>query len=319
VVKSILRRSASAVLVLLTISFLTFGAMNVLGDPVTNILGVVAADTDDPASQALVADVERQYHLDDPLPVRWARWAGDFATGDFGVQFSEDGQPPVRDLVADRLPHTVLLLVMAQVLALALALPWSLWAAPRAGTVADGASTVAVFVCIAIPDFALAVLLKYALTVQVELLPPLYRPDDPLLSRMGQLFLPALALALPSAAVYQRLLRSDLVETLRADFVATALAKGISRRRVMLRHVLRPSLTSLITVFGLTTGALLGGTLVVEQVFLVPGLGRAMVEAILREDFPVVLAIVMIVAATFVVVNLVVDVLYTVIDPRVAR
>lgn len=318
-VKSILRRSTSAVLVLLTVSFLAFGAMNVLGDPVTNVLGVVAADTDDPASRALIGDVERQYHLDDPLPVRWARWAGDFATGDFGVQFSEDGQPPVRDLIADRLPHTVLLLVMAQVLALVLALPWGLWAAPRAGTVADGASTVAVFVCIAIPDFALAVLLKYALTVQVELLPPLYHPDDPLLGRMGQLFLPALALALPSAAVYQRLLRSDLIETLRADFVTTALAKGISRTRVVVHHVLRPSLTSLITVFGLTTGALLGGTLVVENVFLVPGLGRAMVEAILREDFPVVLAIVMIVAAAFVIVNLIVDVLYTVIDPRVLR
>jgi peptide/nickel transport system permease protein len=136
---------------------------------------------------------------------------------------------------------------------------------------------------------------------------------------LHQLVLPALTLALPAAAVYQRLLRTDLITTLQEDFILTARAKGVSSRAILFKHALRPSMFSFVTVFGITTGALIGGALVVESIFLIPGLGRAIVEAVLREDFPVVLAIVMIVSAIFVFLNLIIDLIYSLIDPRVRR
>jgi peptide/nickel transport system permease protein len=131
------------------------------------------------------------------------------------------------------------------------------------------------------------------------------------------MMLPAISLALPAAAIYQRLLRTDLITTLQEDYILTARSKGVSKRNVLFKHALRPSLFSFITIVGITTGALLGGSLIVEQVFIIPGLGSAIVEAILREDFPVVLAIVMIVTAAFVVINIFVDLIYSLIDPRV--
>lgn len=315
----VLSRVIGAVLLLLVVSMLTFGGMNLLGDPLFNILGPTAGDVDNPASVVLIEAAKEEYNLDDPLPVRYALWLGGFMTGDFGVQFSEDGRPPVRDLIEERIPRTISLLIMAQMIAVVIALPWALWSASRANSKADQVSTIGAFLMIAIPNFALAVIMVYVFGIRLNWFPLAYRADTPLLERFHMLLLPALTLAIPTAAVYQRLLRTDLITTLQEDFILTARAKGVSRRNILLKHALRPSLFSFVTIFGLTTGALIGGALVVENIFLIPGLGRAIVEAILREDFPVVLAIVMIVSALFVVVTLVVDILYAVIDPRVRR
>jgi peptide/nickel transport system permease protein len=208
---------------------------------------------------------------------------------------------------------------MAQLMALDIALPWALWSASRANSRSDKASTVGAFLLISIPNFALAVILSYFLSIKLGWFPLVYQADSPLLSRFHQLILPAFTLALPAAAVYQRLLRTDLITTLQEDFILTARAKGVGRRTILFKHALRPSLFSFVTVFGLTTGALIGGALVVESIFLIPGMGRAIVEAVLREDFPVVLAIVMIVSAIFVFLNLIVDLIYSLIDPRVRR
>jgi len=297
---------------------LTFGAMNVLGDPLFNILGVTASATDEDSLQKIAAAKE-EYHLDDPLPVRYAIWLGGFVQGDFGVQFSEDGQPPVRNLIVERLPRTLSLVILAQLMALAISLPWALWSASRADSKADKVSTVGAFLTISIPNFALAVILSYILSIKLGWFPLVYEADAPFPSRLHAMILPAFTLALPAAAVYQRLLRTDLITTLQEDFILTARAKGVSRRSILFKHALRPSLFSFVTVFGITTGALIGGALVVESIFLIPGLGRAIVEAVLREDFPVVLAIVMIVAAIFVLLNLIIDVIYSLIDPRVRR
>lgn len=305
-------------MLLLVISMLTFGAMNVLGDPLFNILGVTASATDEDSLQKIEAAKE-EYHLDDPLPVRYAIWLGGFVQGDFGVQFSEDGQPPVRDLIVERLPRTLSLVILAQLMALTISLPWALWSASRADSKADKVSTVGAFLTISIPNFALAVILSYILSIKLGWFPLVYEADTPLPTRLHAMILPAFTLALPAAAVYQRLLRTDLITTLQEDFILTARAKGVSRRSILFKHALRPSLFSFVTVFGITTGALIGGALVVESIFLIPGLGRAIVEAVLREDFPVVLAIVMIVAAIFVLLNLVIDLIYSLIDPRVRR
>jgi len=303
---------------LLVISMLTFGAMNVLGDPLFNILGVTASATDEDSLQKIEAAKE-EYNLDDPLPVRYAIWLGGFVQGDFGVQFSEDGQPPVRNLIVERLPRTLSLVILAQLMALAISLPWALWSASRADSKADKVSTVGAFLTISIPNFALAVILSYILSIKLGWFPLVYEADAPFPSRLHAMILPAFTLALPAAAVYQRLLRTDLITTLQEDFILTARAKGVSRRSILFKHALRPSLFSFVTVFGITTGALIGGALVVESIFLIPGLGRAIVEAVLREDFPVVLAIVMIVAAIFVLLNLIIDLIYSLIDPRVRR
>ena len=314
-----LQRIGLAVLSLLAVSALTFGAMNVLGDPLFNLLGPVAGDTSNPESIEKIDAAKAEYHLDDPLPLRYVKWLGDFVTGDFGVQFSTDGQPPVADLLKERIPRSLMLLVMAQTFAVVISIPWALWAASKANKPVDRGSTLMTFLLIAIPSFALGILLKYLFAIKLTWFPQNFVASDPFWERVYAMILPALTLALPAAAVYQRLLRTDLITTLQEDFILMARSKGVSRRSVLFKHALRPSLFSFITVFAINTGALIGGALVVEQIFLIPGLGSAITEAVAREDFPVVLAIVMLIAVAFVLVNLVVDVVYTIIDPRVHR
>jgi len=314
-----LQRIVLAITLLLAVSALTFGAMNVLGDPLFNILGPVAGDTGNPESVVKIEAAKQQYHLDRALPVRYGIWLSDMLHGDLGVQFGKDGRPPVSNLIKERIPRTGLLLLMAEFAAVVIAVPWALFVAPRANKGLDKVSTAGSFLLVALPNFALAVMLKYILGIKLGWFPLTFNAKDPFLSRMNQLVLPALTIALPAAAVYQRLLRTDLLSTLQEDFILKARSMGLSRSRVLFRHALRPSLFSFVTVVGLNTGALIGGSIVVETVFRVPGLGSSLVEAVLRNDFPVVLAIVMIVATTFVVINLLVDVGYSIIDPRVRR
>ncbi len=314
-----LQRVAMAVLLLLSVSALTFGAMNILGDPLFNILGPVAGDVNNPDSVKLIEKAKAEFDLDDPLVVRYGLWLSDFVRGDMGVQFSSDGQPPVSDLIKERLPRTATLVLLAQLMAIAIAIPWALATASRAGRLSDRISTMNTFFLVAMPNFALAIILKFVLAIKLGWMPLTYVANDPLSSRLWQMVLPALTIALPVAAVFQRLLRTDLITTLQQDFILMARAKGLSRRRVLFRHALRPSLFSFITVVGLNTGALIGGSIVVETIFRIPGVGSSLVESVLREDFPAVLAIVMIVAVAFVLINLLVDILYSIIDPRVRR
>lgn len=312
------------ILLLIAVSMLTFAAMTFLGDPLFNILGPVAGDTENPENLAKINAAKEQYYLDKSVPERYVRWAGDFITGDFGVQFSTDGQPPVSGLVKERLPRTIQLTVMAQIFALAMAIPWGVFTASRANSKVDRASTVTSFMFVSLPNFALAVILFYIFALKLDWLPDTYTATDPFWGlthghRLIQLILPAFTLALPGAAVYQRLLRTDLITTLQEDFILMARAKGVPKRRVLFGHALRPSMFSVITIFGVNAGAMIGGALVVEIYFRIPGVGTTIVEAILREDFPVVLALVMIIATAFVILNFLVDVLYTFLDPRVRR
>ena len=314
-----LQRLGMAVLLLFAVSALTFGAMNVLGDPLFNILGPVADDRDNPESLKQIEAAEAEFYLDKPLPERYVRWLGDFVTGDMGPQFSKTGEPPVSDLVKERLPRSVMLLIMAQMLATVISIPWALWSASKANKAVDRLSTFSTFLIIALPNFALGVILKYVFAIKLSWFPQTFNASDPFISRVWQMFLPALTIALPAAAVYQRLLRTDLITTLQEDFILMARSKGVSRRNVLFKHALRPSLFSFVTVFGINTGAMIGGSLIAETIFRVPGLGSAVVEAVATEDFPIVLAIVMVIAFAFVMVNIVVDVIYSIIDPRVRR
>ena len=238
-------------------------------------------------------------------------------TGDFGVRFASDGQPPVTDFIAERLPRSFVLMALALTMAVVIAIPWGLATASRPNSRPDKLSTFNAFLLVSLPSFALGLILKYVFAIKLGWFPLAFNAGDSLARRLHAFVLPALTLALPAAAVYQRLLRTDLITTLQEDFILMARAKGVSRRNVLFRHALRPSMFSMITIFGLNAGTLIGGSLIVEQIFEIPGIGRGLVEAILRDDFPVVLAIIMVVAATFVVLNFVVDLLYSVLDPRV--
>ena len=311
----LLRRFGQMLLVVFAVTFLAFASMNFLGDPLVNILGPIADESSGPEFADIRAEARAEYHLDDPFPVRYARWVGDLLQGDFGRSFKN--QQNVRTVIADKLPVTIVLMVYAQLLAIVVSVPWALWTASRAYRFGDKASTIVSFGMLGIPVFALVVLLFWLFALRWEIFPT--RFDDSALGvRLWSLTLPAVALATPLIATYQRLLRTDLISTLQEDFIAVARAKGMSTRHILFRHALRPSMFSMLTVFGIQTGALIGGSLVVEQYFGIPGIGRAVIEAIIRDDFPIVLAVVVIVSVLFVLINFIVDLAYTWLDPRVA-
>ncbi len=323
------RRLGLLTAVLFAVTFLAFSAMNLLGDPLVNVVGPLAELDCEGIAAGLVADMSvdaasndcetvaearATYHLDRPVPVRYVLWLGDIATGDLGTSFQN--KQPVSQILREKLPETVILLVMAQAVSLGIAIPWGVIAAYRANRAFDRGSTVASFGLLSIPNFAMGVVLLYLLALRWQIFPSAYDHD----SVGGLLFsmiLPAFTLGLPLAASYQRLLRTDLITTLQEDFVHMARAKGLPPLRIMFRHALRPSLFSVVTVFGVSTGSLIGGSLVVEQIFGIPGIGREIVTAVVRDDFPVVLAMVVVIAVTFVVINFLVDLLYTWLDPRV--
>jgi len=331
VVRFIGTRIGQLLLVLFAVTLLTFVGVNTLGDPLVNILGplakvdcsaVEAGEAEDFSSQggtsegdcAIVAERRAEFNLDDNVFVRYGKWVGDAVQGDFGSSFSQ--QRPVSDIIKEKLPVTLRMAAFALVLSLLISVPWALLAAFRANRAFDRGSTVISFGMLAVPNFAVGVILLFLFAVKLQWLPSRYEPGTTY-SQFKSLFLPSLTLALPLAATYQRLLRTDLIGTLQEDFVHMARAKGMPPRHIMTRHALRPSMFSMITVFGINTGALLGGTLVIEQIFSVPGIGSEAVKSIVRDDFPTVLAIVLIIVTAFVVMNMLVDLLYTFLDPRV--
>ena len=323
------RRVAVLVAVLFAVTFLAFSAMNFLGDPLVNVVGPLAeldcegvaaglvADTSvDSASSdcETVAEARATYHLDRAIPIRYALWLSDVATGDLGTSFKND--QPVSAIIREKLPETLILLVMAQIVSLGIAIPWGVIAAYRANRVFDRTSTIASFGLLSVPNFAMGVILLYLVSLRWRIFPSAYDSDN-LRSLLFSMILPAFTLGLPLAASYQRLLRTDLITTLQEDFVHMARAKGLPPMRIMFRHALRPSMFSVVTVFGVSTGTLIGGSLVVEQIFGIPGMGREIVTAVARDDFPVVLSMVVVIASAFVVINFIVDLLYSWLDPRV--
>lgn len=330
----ILKRLAQLVLVVITVTFLSFASINLVGTPLFNYVGVIsdldasgfcdevaagrAEDTfqagQNTGDCAYIARIKEENNLDRSVPVRYGIWVGDALTGDFGSSTTQS--IPVSEIVANRLPITLRLVVFASVIALGISIPWGVASAYRANRGFDRASTIGSFGLLAIPNFALAVILLYLFALRWQIFPSRYESGD-WFTELKSLFLPALALGASLVATYQRLLRTDLITTLQEDFVHMARAKGMSDRHVMYRHALRPSMFSLITVFGINTGALIGGTLVIETIFSIPGVGSELVEAVIRSDAPVVMALVAIVAAGFVFINFFVDLLYGWLDPRV--
>ncbi|MGZ5235508.1 MAG: ABC transporter permease [Caldimonas sp.] len=308
------KRFASFVLTLLAASAVIFTVLDVLPG---NAAEVMLGESATPES---VAALSARLGLDRPALVRYGDWMKGLATGELGSSIAYD--TPITQLIGERLVVTVPLALMAMLLTTALAFCFGIYAAARHGKAGDTAVMTASQVGIAIPNFWFAILLIWLFAVKLRWFPaggfPGWSEADgggagPALRA---LLLPALGLAVVQAAILARIVRSAVLDVLREDFVRTARAKGQSPRGVLWGHVLRNAMVPVLTVMGLQFASLLAGTVVNENVFSLPGLGRLVFQAIANRDLLVVRNVVMLLAASVVVINFVVDVLYVVIDPR---
>jgi peptide/nickel transport system permease protein len=259
--------------------------------------------------------------LERPLYVQYEKWLGNFVKGDFGDFYRQGNVTPVLDRVKATAPVSLELMLYAQILALALAIPLGIFTARRAGSLADKSINTTAYGLLAVPNFVLALLLAYIVGVELRWLPPqgFVRWGDNLTEHFKSMILPSVSLAIGQVAVYMRLLRTDLVATLQQDFILMAKSKGISERRVMWRHALRPSSLTLLTAAGINVGTLIGGAIIIERIFNLDGMGRLIFEAINERQIVAVQSLVALLAAGYVIVNFLVDILYAVLDPRIRR
>ena len=255
--------------------------------------------------------------LDQPLVAQLFRFLGDAFTGDFGTSFQS--QQPVTSIIAERLPITLQLGLMALVISIALGIPLGLLAAYKQNSWLDQSLRVVSVAGLSIPNFWLGLLLVTYLAIWFAWSPPLvYRgPTEDLASNLTQMALPALALGVAGMAAIARMLRSSLLEVMRSNFVRTVRAKGAPERTVLFTHAVRNSLVPVFSLIGVQVGGILGGTVILESIFAIPGMGSMIFQAVQMRDYPVVLGAVVVFGAVFVTVNLVVDLLYGVIDPRI--
>jgi peptide/nickel transport system permease protein len=300
----VVRRSLRAAAALVGVVAVVFALLHVSGDPSYILLPLEATDAQRAAFRA-------QYGLDQPLPVQFAAYLARCLRGDFGHSFSF--QVPALHVVLQRLPATLELTVAALALAIVLAVPAGMIAATRRGTRYDRLVMGIVLVGQSVPTFWLGMMMILVLGVHFHLLPVSGR------GTVWHLVMPAIALSLWLVALLARVTRSEMLEVLAQDYVRTARAKGISEPGIARRHALRNALLPIITVVGLQFGGLLGGAVMTETVFAWPGVGTMILDAILKKDYPVVLAGVMMVALGFIVINLLLDLLYSALDPRIRR
>ncbi|MBA3446105.1 MAG: ABC transporter permease [Pseudaminobacter sp.] len=306
----LLKRLLIGALTLVVASMVVFAVLEILpGDPARLMLGMNA-------SEATVQVLREQMGLNQPLLPRYLDWAGGLLTLDFGKSYTYS--VPVIDLIAERVVVSLPLAIMALVLSTVIAIPVGVFSAQRHGSAADTLSMGAAQVGVAIPNFWFALILIYIFAVWLRLVPAGGFPgwDAGAWPAFKALLLPAVALALPQAAILARVTRSALLEVLGEDYIRTARAKGMPRSTVLWRHALRNAMIPVLTILGLQFAFLLAGTIIIENVFYLPGLGRLIFQAITQRDLIVVESVVMLLVATVIIVNLLVDLSYAIVDPR---
>ena len=307
----IARRLFYLIPVLIAVSVLTFVIASLLpGDLAYVILG-------DQATPENVAALRHDMGLDQPIWLRYFGWLWHILQGDFGRSF-RTGQT-VLQAVGDRVPVSFELMIFAELIGLAIGVPLAIACAAKAGSAFDRFMTGSAFGMLSVPTFLSAILLIYLFAVELRWLPATgYLPftEDPL-SNLRFMVLPSLTLALAEWPGIMRVLRSDMIAALQEDYIALAKAKGLKPSRILFVHALKPSSLTLVTITGINIGRLIGGTVIVETVFALPGIGRLLVGAIYTRDLIILQGVVLIVAAGFVIMNFVVDLLYAVLDPRI--
>jgi peptide/nickel transport system permease protein len=307
----IARRLMYLVPVLIAVSMMTFAIASLLpGDLAYVILG-------DQATPDKVEALRHDMGLDQPVLVRYLGWLGHILQGDFGRSF-RTGQT-VLQAVAERLPVSFELMILAELMGLVIGVPLAIACAARSGGAFDRFMTSTAFAMLSVPTFLSAILLIYLFAVELRLLPAtgyISFSEDPL-GNLRFFVLPALTLALAEWPGIMRVLRSDMIATLQEDYIALARAKGLKPSRILFVHALKPSSLTLVTVTGINIGRLIGGALIVESIFALPGIGRLVVGAIYTRDLIILQGAVLLVASGFVIMNFVVDMLYAVLDPRI--
>ncbi len=308
--KLIVRRIVVAIPTLILVSMIVFGLQKILpGDPVLTLAG----EEHDPA----VLDYLREkYRLNDPLPVQYAAWVGQVLQGDLGKSLRTD--VPVTTLIAQKLPVTWQLALMAMVFALAIGIPAGIIAAVRKCTAVEMGTNLAALSGMSIPHFWLGIIMIMVVSVEWRLLPAsgYVAPSTDLWLSFKTMLMPAIVLSTSLAAYLMRHTRSSMLEALNADYVRTARAKGVSPKRVVLRHALRNALMPIVTLVTLLFGELLAGAVLTEQVFTIPGFGKLIVDAVFNRDYAIVQGVVLVVAAGFIFMNLLADILYILVNPR---
>ena len=310
--RTLLTKLGQLLVVILLVTLFSALLLELLpGDPVTTLVPYGSEEQ----REAIRADL----NLDDPFMVRYGRWLGDLAQGDLGNYYSVSAGQPVADRLWEALPKSLQLMVYAQLIGLLFAIPLGVLTAYRNGTFFDRMSSGAAFAMLAIPNFALGFILQYYLGVKLGWFAVSgYTPvSESVSEHFRTMFLPSITLAVGQIAVYMRLLRTDMIATLQQDFILMAKAKGLKNRRVLFRHALRPSSLTLLTVAGLNVGTLIGGALIVEVVFNIPGMGLLLFEAIGRRQIIAFQSMVAVIAVLYVLVNFAVDALYSILDPRI--
>jgi peptide/nickel transport system permease protein len=329
----VLERIFAVIPIMLGVAIIVFLFMRLTpGDPVDIMMGAGGA-----VSAGEMEQLRREFHLDEPLHVQLWLFLKDAFQGDLGYSYIQ--KRPVTELIAERLPATIELALGALLFALLVAIPIGIYSAVRQYSAVDRLGMAGAFLGISMPAFWLGIILILIFSVRLKWLPVqgritfgievehitgLYVLDSiltgngpALVSSVKHLILPSIALGAAVAAIVARVLRSSMVETLRQDYVTLARAKGQKESLVVMKHALRNALIPAVTVVGLQVGVLLGGNMIIETVFSWPGLGRLVVDAIFKRDFPLVQGAVMVYAFTFVIANLVVDILYTYLNPKI--
>lgn len=307
----VVRRLLYLIPVLAAVSLLTFLIASLLpGDLAYVILG-------DQATPEKVAALRHDMGLDQPMWWRYLSWLGQVVQGDLGRSF-RTGQT-VLQAVAERIPVSIELMLLAEIIGLAIGVPLAIACAARAGGAFDRFMTGSAFAMLSVPSFLSAILLIYLFAVELHWLPATgYVPltEDPA-ANLRFFVLPALTLALAEWPGIMRVLRSDMIATLQEDYILLAKAKGLKPSRILFVHALKPSSLTLVTITGINIGRLIGGALIVESIFALPGIGRLLVGAIYTRDLIILQGVVLLVASGFVIMNFIVDMLYAVLDPRI--
>jgi len=306
----LLKRLASIVPTLIFVSMLIFGLQQLLpGDPAK----ILAGEEQDPS---VVAHLREKLHLDKPLPLRYAYWMGGVLRGDLGE--SVRNQQPVLQLVAQKLPVTIQLAAMAMLIAVCIGIPAGIASAVGRGTAWDVAANAFALWGISTPNFWLGILMILLFSVQLGWLPAsgYVSPFEDLRANLAAMIMPAFVLGNAIAAVLMRHTRSAMLQVLSADYVRTARAKGLREHVVVLRHALGNALVPIVTLGALELGTLLSGAVLTEQVFTIPGFGKLIVDAVFNRDYAVVQGVVLITATAYIVLNLLADLAYFAVNPR---
>jgi peptide/nickel transport system permease protein len=306
-----LHRFLALVPVVLLVSATVFSLIHLTpGDPAV----IMAGESQDPV---VVAGIRRELGLDQPIPVQYAIWLGHAVRGDLGRSIRT--RQPVLEAMLERLKPTLMLSAMAMAISLAIAFPVGALSAIRPDSREDMAGTIFTLLGVSMPNFLLALVLIFVFAVTLRWLPTsgYLDPFEEFVPGIRTLVLPAITLATAMAAVVTRMVRSSLIEVLEEDYIRTARSRGLRERTVVVRHALKNALIPVVTIVGLQTGNLIGGAVITEFVFGIPGVGRLVVDSIFSKDYPMVQGVVLLTALAFVSANLLVDVLYGYLDPRI--